>query len=599
VKMATILSHPWVTGLGLTLLHSLWQGGLIALALAVALRSGRTQTARWRYGWTVAAMFFWIAAAGVTLIAVAGGTAPAGKALPAAAGGGAAALFLNGLPARALFPALVPPVFVLFWLAGVAFMSLRTAAGLYGVLQLKRRGLEPLPAEWRERLGTWFREWGVQRAVIVRLSARVQTPVVAGFCRQVLLLPLAFFTTLPADQVKAILAHELAHFLRRDGLINLLQTLMETLFFFHPALWWISARMRVEREYCCDDYALEKCGRPIHLARALVELQSLGSRAAAPAPLLSATGALQTRIERLFTVKETTMDLREKLLALVILIGLGLVLVPLQGISKSLIPADDPKKKIEKIEVRVEKEGGDEKLVTVTTSDTSSDELDKMIQIDGEKGHRHVIKIKDGKPVSITRDGKEIPVDSLKKEMILHHLEDWEDDETPGVYTIETSGGDSTRKEIKLRIRKEGKEHGVWSTTAAEDKIVTVESSDDDSLHKVIRVKVVDASDSTGRHKDKDATHKRLVVVREPEHANKHLEEHDNLGGKIREELLKDGIIKSGSAVELRLTDKDFVVNGVKQPEAVRDKYKKLLGKRLGLAGKDKVEVKLNLQEQE
>ncbi len=593
MTLSAMLSSPWITLLGLTLLHSLWQGTLIALALAMALRLGRQQSAQQRYGWCLTAMLLWIAAAGLTLLALSGDSASAGSAtLSRMNPGGVTGLIAGQLTGR-LDPARLLPFFVLFWLAGVTLMSLRTAAGLYGVLRLQRDGLQPLPAGWPEQIGHWLREWGVERPVPVRLSRRIQVPLVAGFFRQTLLLPLSFFTSLPPDQVKAILAHEVAHYLRRDGLVNLLQTLMETLFFFHPALWWISSRMRREREFCCDDFAIAQCGRPLHLARALLELQNQGAVAAAPAPLPSAAGELKTRIERLYTMKEKAMDVREKMLALVVLIGLGMVLVPLQGLSKALTPAEEKKKKIE---VRVESVDGEEKTVTVTSSDTTGEDLDKLITIAGDKGHRHVIKMKDGKVVSATRDGQAISLDSLKDEMIVRELKEWREEDAPRVFTIETSGEDSTRKQIRVKVRKAADDAMVWTDGGDEAKAIILESSDGDSLHKIIRVKVEDAIDSTGRHENRMRKH--VMVVHEKDRDKIYAKHAGSLGKEIRAELLRDGIIKDGKAVEFKLMEKELLINGVKQSADACKKYQKMVSKRMGLDGDEKMEVKLNLQEE-
>ena len=101
---------------------------------------------------------------------------------------------------------------------------------------------------------------------------RVDTPTVIGWLRPVVLLPVAALANLTPDQVQAILAHELAHVRRHDFVVNLLQTIAETLLFYHPAVWWLSHRIRVEREHCCDDIAVEVCGDPVGYAEALTTL---------------------------------------------------------------------------------------------------------------------------------------------------------------------------------------------------------------------------------------------------------------------------------------------------------------------------------------
>src|SRR5207247_762569 len=119
-------------------------------------------------------------------------------------------------------------------------------------------------------------------------SALVDVPTVVGCMRPVILLPIAAISNLTPSQIEAILAHELAHIRRHDYLVNLLQTLAETLLFYHPGVWWVSARIREEREHCCDDVAVEVCGDAVIYARALAELETW--RVESTALTIAATG---------------------------------------------------------------------------------------------------------------------------------------------------------------------------------------------------------------------------------------------------------------------------------------------------------------------
>jgi beta-lactamase regulating signal transducer with metallopeptidase domain len=547
-----IFFHPWFYDLGWTLIHAFWQGALIAGLLGLALKVCHYYPARLRYSLTVAAMLLWFGAAAVTFASLAGESGPQQMVVTLAEAARARSFSLSGLLESRFDPAVVMPLFMLFWLAGVVLMSMRTMAGLYGVFSLKHRDIFPLPREWQQQISAWFREWGVRRLIPVSLSARVQVPVVAGFFKQSLLLPLSFLTAFPPEQVQAILAHEVAHFLRRDALINLLQTLMEILFFYHPAVWWISARMRDEREYCCDDYAITKCGRPMLLARALMDLQNLQTARIAPVPVLSAAGRLQTRIKRLFNLKENPMEMREKLLALLFLIGLGLALVPLQGIGKSAGMPDDQKKKTEKIEVRVEKEGDDEKVFTVITSDTSARGKNFNWQMDDDKNK---------------------------------------------VITIETSSDDSTGKCMVVKVVDVGGDSTLWHLKEGSGKTITINSCGDDSVKKHILLQISEGDEDLTLV-DTDSVKKKVMIVRDRDYAKHSKKEHGAVGEKIRTELAKDGIIAGeNTPVEFKLTEKELIVNGVKQSDAAHKKYKKILSKRMGLDDDEKLEIKLQFKQ--
>jgi hypothetical protein len=105
-------------------------------------------------------------------------------------------------------------------------------------------------------------------------------------------------TALPATHLDAVLAHELAHVRRHDYLVNAVQTIVETLLFYHPAVWWCSRQIRIEREHCCDDLVVEACGDRVGYARALAQLEEL--RGLEPMLSLNATGGrLIDRVRRM------------------------------------------------------------------------------------------------------------------------------------------------------------------------------------------------------------------------------------------------------------------------------------------------------------
>ena len=114
----------------------------------------------------------------------------------------------------------------------------------------------------------------------------------SGLARPVILLPTIALTGLTSEQWQAILAHELAHVRRSDYLINSLQTVVETLLFYHPAVWWVSGRIRLEREHCCDELAVAACGDAAVYMRALAEMEHLQG---VPEPALSVGGGSLVR----------------------------------------------------------------------------------------------------------------------------------------------------------------------------------------------------------------------------------------------------------------------------------------------------------------
>ncbi|MFO0870835.1 MAG: M56 family metallopeptidase [Pirellulales bacterium] len=190
------------------------------------------------------------------------------------------------------------PAMVAAWLGGVFLLSLRLAWIWFRVQQLRTRYVQPASDEVREVLKRLVERLQVRRAVTLVESALVEVPTVLGWMRPVILLPLTATTGLSEEQLVAILAHELAHIRRADYLVNMVQSIVETLLFYHPAVWWVGARMRQEREHCCDDLASALCGDPRSYAAALLKMEELRGTSAQIA-LAARGGDLLARVRRL------------------------------------------------------------------------------------------------------------------------------------------------------------------------------------------------------------------------------------------------------------------------------------------------------------
>ena len=311
------LSHTLVQCLGWTLVNFLWQGAVIAGLLAACLRCLRRASANLRYLASCAAMLL-IALTPVMTFYLLTEQGPVATREPVTKTFSVTYKDARIVPLTANVPLKTPvvekpiaekpglserlekflPWLVAGWCAGVLAFSCRLLAGWLQIKRLERTASVALPRGWPERLAQLARRAGVSRPLRLLQSLRVEVPTVIGWLRPVILLPAACLAGLTPAQLEAILAHELAHIRRHDYLINLLQNAVETLLFYHPAVWWVSRRMREEREHCCDDLAVKICGDAIGYARALATLEEMRP---APAQLaLAASGApLLARIRRL------------------------------------------------------------------------------------------------------------------------------------------------------------------------------------------------------------------------------------------------------------------------------------------------------------
>lgn len=186
---------------------------------------------------------------------------------------------------------------VAIWILGVIALSVRHLFGWLLVQRMKRRYLDPIGDRIQQQVIDLSEKIRISRPVKVFQSTLAAAPLTIGWIRPIILLPASALSGLSAAQLEAILAHELAHIRRFDYPINLFQTLVETLLFYHPAVWRLSKRIRIERENCCDDIAVEVCGDPVAYAKALAEVADLQ---AAPALALGmGDGSLVDRVRRL------------------------------------------------------------------------------------------------------------------------------------------------------------------------------------------------------------------------------------------------------------------------------------------------------------
>ena len=279
--MVALSGSPLVQALALALLHFVWQGVLIAALLGAALVLLPRSRAPERYAACSLALGAMLLAPFVT--------ASLALAQPA-----------SGVPAVAAPPLLSLPL-LCAWAMGCLFASARLLVGLRRLERLVRRA-QPAPELWQRRLSALGERLGLGRHVRLLASDEVDSPILVGWWRPAVLVPLSAFSALPVSYLEALLAHELAHVQRLDFLVNLLQSAVEALLFYHPAVHWVSACMRHEREFCCDDVAVGITGDRKALAQALTSMESL--RASLPeAALASRGGMLLERIERIVGIR--------------------------------------------------------------------------------------------------------------------------------------------------------------------------------------------------------------------------------------------------------------------------------------------------------
>jgi beta-lactamase regulating signal transducer with metallopeptidase domain len=318
--LAHLLAPDVLRTLGLSLLHFLWQGAALAALAAATLSASRKASTR--YAIAIVALVLMVSAPIVTYFVI-HNSIPSISASSQISGSAVARivkLTAENVPAtgrtRVLSSALLT-TFVELWFVGVLLFSLRTAGGFFLVVRLRRRDSKPMSTDLLALCRKMQSRLGITRAIRYCESIHLDAPAVVGWFRPVVLLPISALTGLTELQLRAIIAHELAHIRRLDAFFNLFQVAAETLLFYHPAVWWLSKRIRTERENCCDDVALAVCGNPAEYARALALMEEWR---VAPSFVMAANrGPLASRVTRLLGLTEKGSSLRNAGVALGVL----------------------------------------------------------------------------------------------------------------------------------------------------------------------------------------------------------------------------------------------------------------------------------------
>jgi beta-lactamase regulating signal transducer with metallopeptidase domain/type II secretory pathway component GspD/PulD (secretin) len=355
MALENILSEEIIQKLGWMLLHFVWQAAVVALLLGILLAVLRKSSSNIRYIIACTALALIVILPIITMqiihvstpqpitsidpppVPVMMQTQPATKEIPPAVAvkheEPAQLESTDAVPnipwrQRAvgwLEPAL--PYLVAGWLLGVFGLSLWHLGGWAQLQRLKKQMVKRVEVPLGAKLNELSGRLKVKRAVRLLESALVQVPTVVGWLRPVILLPASAMTGLAVEQLEALLAHELAHIRRYDYLVNILQTVVETLGFYHTAVWWVSHRIRVERENCCDDLAVSISGDRVRYAKALASMEEIRARRNELA-VAATGGSLFSRIRRLVN-KESNHGSRAGWIPFVITILLiAIIVVP-------------------------------------------------------------------------------------------------------------------------------------------------------------------------------------------------------------------------------------------------------------------------------
>jgi beta-lactamase regulating signal transducer with metallopeptidase domain/peptidoglycan/xylan/chitin deacetylase (PgdA/CDA1 family) len=337
MNWGTFSDSTFVQHLGWTLAHSIWQLALIAGFLFIALRLFVGTSANARYFACVLALSFSAIVPVMTFLQVSQ-TVEVGYLFPRSAhsfqdeipavpadegrvraiangegsfsashtveqrmvGLSKVSEFINDVMPNAF------PIAVVTWMLGILMLSLRLFGGVWKLHEYRTVGISVADNVWQERFNDLRARLRIGSAVKLIRSELVKTPIAVGFFKPLIIVPASAFLQMRPDELECIIAHELIHIRRYDSAVNIFQSAAETVFFYHPAIWWISAEIRREREFAADAAVLAATGHEVVYASALANLEELRhlTNVDAPSMAMAANGGnLMQRIERILNKK--------------------------------------------------------------------------------------------------------------------------------------------------------------------------------------------------------------------------------------------------------------------------------------------------------
>ncbi len=427
------ISEEIIYALGWTVIHSLWQGTLIAVLVAIAMSTLQKKSARLRYEIATFSLFLVFVVSLSTFIIeydIAQQTSE-DTLFPTIHG-----LLYGSVEPQGFFQEQLffwseyfnnhMSLIVSIWFIGVSFFLVRFLGGLGYVQHLKYNHNYPLPLFWQKQMKRLSRRLPIRKSVELLESTLINVPMVIGYFKPVILMPLGAINHLSENEVEAILAHELAHISRNDFLLNIFFSFIEVLFYYNPAVWWISGNVRLERENCCDDLAIRLCGNSLTYAKALVSLQEVNQEMPAPhfaMPFSGRKNHLLNRVKRILNQPQNKSKIMEKLTATILL----LVTISFLSISANT-PFENHKTENndffeemnypENAVVFIYPEDAEpaikERFFTQRDSVPVKKKTNKQRIIQRENGQSIDLIVEDGEIIDLKIDGEEIPNDQLE-----------------------------------------------------------------------------------------------------------------------------------------------------------------------------------------
>ncbi len=394
--------HPIISALVWTLIHSIWQFSVISLAMSVMLKLYQKEKSSKKYQIALGSMIFSFITAVVTFCLFYFDNH-----------GQEVTIFINDiadfssandqknniiLSIKSWIDQYQLPVFYT-WMIGVALFAIRFIMSIAYVEFLSGTATPIYCQDTYKAFRRVCLHYKVKENITIGESIYVKSPMILGFLKPIILFPIGIINQLDITETEAILAHELAHFVRKDIYVNIIQNLMEALLFYHPAIWWISANIRLERESCCDNLAIGYMGDNIHYARTLVKMQEIFQNNNNPILAMNFSkqeSFFSNRIKRILNMAQTRNYLKEKIITSIVLVAI------LMFITKDMTGTSE--KSAQKIGISDQQKNE----ITIVVSDTLPNKKESL-RIQKKTNDKEVkLSMEDGKVTELEIDGKKI-----------------------------------------------------------------------------------------------------------------------------------------------------------------------------------------------
>ncbi|MEP7108995.1 MAG: M56 family metallopeptidase [Ferruginibacter sp.] len=619
-----------------TLIHSLWQGMLLALVAGSIVFFTKKVSPSLRYNLLAGSLLLFIIVVAATFsmqLIKANLVANTVQATPAAN----TIAIGPAMPLLPVEPGLSLPgkivVFlnehanwiVLIWILMIGLQFTRLAAGLYGVYQLKRRHIFSPGEYWNNRINELGRHLQINKSVKLLQSGIARIPAVIGYFKPVILFPAGLLASLPANEVEAILIHELAHIRRKDFLVNLLQNMIEIIFFFNPAVLWVSSLIKSERENCCDDIAVCQTDSKRNYINALLAFQ--GSDLHVTGPLMNAFGGekdhLMNRVKRIIYNSNKTLNNMEKkfLAAGMIITTIFIFAFTSNNLQQKAIVKDTASytEVVPAAEVRLP--------VPLATRDTVPGKDSKHSGVlngtinSTVNGQKYKLVIEHGRIAELYVNGKKIPAEkiagykSITDPILLQSKLDMEHAEKDSEQArkemaeskadMEESEKDVTRAKLEMEKAKEEMEQDMEQAKKEmeQNQLEMAQSKKEMEQAKLemehAKMEMAQDMEQAKREMEKaklemgeakkkmalemeeakiEMEHSKKDFARsknEVEQSRKEMERSSKIQAGFIEDLIKEHILKGKEELSTyKLSNEELIVNGVKQAGAIHKKFK-------------------------